>query len=163
MKKAILLLAIACAVMLGCRQRPASLKVTDGADSPGLASDEKVLLALDAYNPMYLVNGKGRIIKLKLPWRHLPDSILAEINKLTELEELDCFATTLSDDRLGLLKDLQKLRSFGLARSGITDEGLVYMQKLRSLRYVWLSKERITEEAVEKLKETCPDLTVYLQ
>jgi hypothetical protein len=158
------LLAIGCAVVLGCGQSATPPKDNGGdaaASGPALTSDEKVLLALDAYDPMYQVNAKGRIIKLKLPWRHLPDSILTEINKLTELERLDCHACTLTDDGLAQLKDLQKLRGFGLGATAITDKGLVHLENMRGLRFVWLSKKTISEEAVAKLNEARPDVKVY--
>src|SRR5262245_48843266 len=94
MKKLALFAALAAAALPGCGQTSTSPgnapagKTKETGEAPALSADEKVMLALNAYDPMYQVNAKGRITRLKLPWRHLPDSVLAEINKLSDLERL---------------------------------------------------------------------------
>jgi hypothetical protein len=165
MNRHLMLPAFACFLVLGCggAERSAPPKVAPVAvDAPALSPDEKVLMALDAYDPVYQVNAKGRITRLKIPWRHLPDSILTEINKLTELDELDCYATTLSDDGLAKLKDLQKLRAFGLQATALTGKAIAHLERMRGLRYVWLTRKLVGDDAVERLNEARPDLTVYL-
>ncbi|WP_020474415.1 hypothetical protein [Zavarzinella formosa] len=164
MKKAVVFAGIMCAVMMvGCRQKSPPPTEPATGNAPALTSDEKVLLALDAYDPIYQMNSKGRVIKLKLPWRHLSDSMLEEINKLTELEGFDAYGSTLNNDKLKLLKDLQKLRTLGMGSTGVTDEGLAHLQNMRGLHYVWVSKQNVSEEAAAKLSEARPDLTVYRQ
>jgi hypothetical protein len=125
--------------------------------------DEKVLLALDYYDPVYQVDEDGRVIKLHLVWRHLPDSVLAEIGKLAELRNIDLACSTVTDDGLAHLQGLQKLSGLGLGGTKITDNGLAHLEKLQSLRYLWLPKNSVTQAGVEQLKEARPDLSVYLQ
>jgi Leucine-rich repeat (LRR) protein len=152
------LAAILCAVTFGCQGSPAP-----SADaSPDPTTDEQVLRALDCYEPMYQVDVNGRVTHLHLQWRHLPGPVLDEIDKLTELEFLDVGNTTLTDEGLAQLKDLQKLTTLSLAGSQITDKGLRWLEKLRSLHQIWVSKNRVSETAVEQLKEARPDLAVYL-
>jgi len=154
---------IAFALMAGCAPKPVPTIVADAGEAAALSPDEQVLLALEAYSPMYQMNAKGRVIKMKIPWQHLTEPLLAEINKLSALENLDCYATTINDEGLAQLKDLQKLRSLGLGGCEVTDEGLPHLGKLHNLRYVWLSKRKVSEEAAAALKATLPDLTVYWQ
>src|SRR5262245_49409875 len=112
MNRALSLTAILSVALFGCGQgsdsgkpsAPVSTSTpTDAAGAGKLTTDEQVMLALDCYDPMYQVDAKGRVVRLKLPWRHLPDSVLAEIIKLTELERLDCHAATITDDGLAKL------------------------------------------------------------
>jgi hypothetical protein len=127
-----------------------------------LSSDAQVLQALEAYEPTYRLDEDGRVTKLRIIWRDVPDDVAAQIGKLTELIGVDLVGTTIGDSGLAQLKDLQKLRSMGLGNTNVTDAGLVELAKLRSLERVWMSKNRVTPEAVESLKELHPGLTVYL-
>jgi len=156
-----ILAAVVCVVMIGCQGSSTPSLPTTAAATPTV--DEQVLLALDCYNPMYQVNAEGRVTKLRLVWKHLPEPVMAEIGKLTELQALDLAFSTVTDEGLARLTSLQKVKSFGLSGTLVTDEGLVYLGKLRSLQWVWLSKQTVTEAGVEKLKEERADLDVYLQ
>jgi hypothetical protein len=151
------LAALMCMVAAGCRD---SAVHTSPAAAPN--PDAKVLLALDYYEPMYKVDANGRVTHLRLPWRHLPAPVLAEIGKLTELQAIEFTGTTVTDEGLAQLADLQNLRSMSLVNTPITDKGLVHLEKLQSLQWLWLSKNRVTQAAVEKLKKARPDMNVYL-
>lgn len=146
------------ALLAGCRDRPVA-----PVDEPALTADQQILLALDYYEPVYKVDASGRVQRLRLGGRHLPPSVLAEINKLTELVALALEWSTITDDGLGQLKDLQALRSMGLSGTAITDRGLAHLEKLHSLQHVWVPRQSISAEAVEQLKQTRPDLHVYRQ
>ncbi len=155
--------AIACAAA-GCRESPAPPEPpTAGAAAPSLTPDEKVLLELDYFEPMYQVNVDGRVTRLRLGGRHLPTAIMTEVGKLTELQALELYGTTVTDEGLAQLKDLQKLRSIGLGATPITDEALVHLAKLQSLQWVWVPRATVTSAAIEKLKSERPDMNVYLQ
>jgi hypothetical protein len=147
------------ALALGCQGSSAP----PGPAAPNPTPDQQILLSLDCYGPMYQIDEDGRVIRLRLPWRHLPVSVMAEIGKLTELQAMDLASTTLTDEGLAQLKDLQKLSSMGLSGTQITDNGLAHLEKLQNLHWVWLSKQRITEAAVEKLRNARPDMNVYWQ
>ncbi|HJT78241.1 MAG TPA: hypothetical protein VJ739_13640 [Gemmataceae bacterium] len=153
------LAAVLCAVPLGCQRGPGPTTAADATLSP----DEQVLLTLDCYNPQYKIDEDGHVTDLNLGWRHLPGPVLAEIDKLTELEHIDLAYTTVTDDGLVQLKDLQKLRSMGLTGTPVTDKGLDHLEKMPNLQWVWLPRERVTEAAVERLKEARPDMHIYLQ
>jgi hypothetical protein len=152
------LAAVVCAVAVGCP----GCSAPSGPGSAAAASDRQVLLALDGYNPMYQVDEDGRVIALRLPWQHLPDPVMAEIGKLTELQFIDLGSSTVTDDGLAQLKDLQQLRTMGLSGTRVTVNGLPHLEKLQGLQEIWLSQRVVTEAAAEKLKEACPGLQVHL-
>jgi hypothetical protein len=151
------LAAFVCAAVVGCQDN--SGQAVPAAAPP---ADAKILLALDYYEPVYQVDAQGRIIRLRLGWRHLPVAIMTEVGKLSELVALDLYSTTVTDEGLAQLKDLQNLKSMGLGGTPITDQGLVHLEKLPSLQWLWLSKNVVTEEAVNRLKAARPDMNVYL-
>ena len=108
----LLLAAIGCSLVIGCRETPGPApNVSLDLAVPALTSDEKVLLVMDYYEPMYKVDANGRVTHLRLSWRHVPSAVLSEVGKLTELQGLDLYGTTVTDEGLAQLKDLQKLRS----------------------------------------------------
>jgi hypothetical protein len=150
-------MALACAVAVGCKDNAAPT-VPVVAPNP----DMKIMHALDCYEPMYKVDANGRVTHLRLPWRHLPTAVLAEIGKLTELQAIELSGTTVTDEGLAQLADLQNLRSMSLVNTPITDGGLVHLEKLLSLQFVWLPKNRVTQAGVESLKRARPDMNVYL-
>jgi hypothetical protein len=157
-----LLAAVLGAVPLGCRESAAPPAPPDPA-TPTLTLDQKVLLALDCYDPMYKVDADGRVTHLRLAGRHLPNAVMAEVGKLTELQALDLWGTTVTDEGVAHLKDLQKLRNLGLGASLITDKALVHLEKLQSLQWVWVPPRTVSKAGIEKLKENRPDMNVYLQ
>ncbi len=156
---ALALAAALCALVVGCQGNPTPSAPAEHTLTP----DEQVLRDLDCYNPMYKIDDEGHVVSLRLGWRHLPGPVLAEVDKLTELWEIDLAFATVNDDGLAQLKDLQKLHSMGLAGTAVTDRGLPHLEKLQNLQYVWLPKETVTQAAVDKLQEARPDMHVYLQ
>ena len=156
----LVLATVVCLGGPGCSSNPTT---EPSGPAVSTSSDEQVLLALDYYEPMYQLNGEGRVIKLRLTQRHLPVAVLAEVGKLTELQALDVYGATVTDDGLAQLKDLQKLRHFGLGGTAITDKGLAHLEKLQSLQWLWIPKHRTTDEGVDKLKQARPDLNIYPQ
>jgi hypothetical protein len=148
--------ALLCVAALGCRNKAPveSVPVAPGGDAG-------VLVALDPYEPIYLTDADGRVVNLKLPNRHIPAALMAEIGKLSELETLDLFGTSVTDEGLAHIRNLQKLSRLGLGDTPITDAGLLHLQPLKGLRHTWLPKQRLSEGAIEKLKEACPQLGVH--
>lgn len=156
------LAAVVCMIGSACRESSRE----SGPIAPAakvLTADEQILLDLDYYEPMYELDANKRVIRLRLTGRHLPEAIMAEIGKLTELRGIDVYGSTLNDDGLAQLKNLQQLKSIGLAATAISDKGLEHLEKLQSLQWVWLPKSRVTTEGVEKLKAARSDMNVYLQ
>jgi hypothetical protein len=152
-----LLGAVVCVWGVGCPgPPPPPPPPTIGPASP--VGDEAILLALDAYEPVYKVDADGRVIHLRLGGRHLPVSVLAEIAKLKELRGLTFWGTDISDGGLTYVKGLSKLRTLELRGTAITDRGLVHLENLASLQYVWLPKKTVTKEAADMLKNSLPEI-----
>lgn len=148
--------AVALALLAGCGEAPVA---PEAAPFP----DEKVLLALDPFDPIYKLDNDGRVTHLKLDGRHVPGSVLAEVGKLSELQQLSLYAASLTDDDVVHLEDLRNLRNLGLGATAITDRGLTHLEKLPELRNAWLPKANLSAEAVEKLKKAVPGLSVHFQ
>jgi len=147
-----MLLAAASALAAGC-----SSETTDTS-----FPDENVLLALDSYEVLYRLDASGRVTYLRLEGRHLPDAIMAEVGKLTELDEMSLAGASFSEDSLAHLHGLKYLRRLGLGGTPITDKALVHLEKLEGLTEVWLTRRQFSPAALEKLKSARPDLTVHL-
>lgn len=162
MKRAAILLFLL--LIMGCRgasEPPPQPGPAKTVNAP--TGDAKIMLDLDYYEPMYLLDADSRVIRMRMTWRHLPTPVIAEIAKLTELQQLDLYGANVTDEGLAQIRELKKLRNLGLGATPVTDQGLVHLQKLEGLRYVWLSKQRISEQAAEDLRAARPNLTVYLQ
>jgi hypothetical protein len=145
-------LAIACALAAGCTGE------TNDTSFP----DENALRALDSYEVMYRLDANGRVNNLRLEGRHLPDAMMAEVGKLTELDEMSLAGASFSEDSLAHLYGLKYLRRLGLGGTPITDKALVHLEKLEGLTEVWLTTGQFSPAALEKLKSARPDLTVHL-
>jgi hypothetical protein len=146
----------------GCSSTTTSPPVEE-PPAASASPDEPVLAALDYLEPMYQLNADGRVIRLRITWRHLPASALKDIGRLSELRAVDFFGTTLTDEGLAELKGLSNLRNAGLGGTRLTDRALPELAKIPSLQWVWLPKDRISQAAVDKLKQARPDMHVYLQ
>jgi hypothetical protein len=155
------LLAAVLALPYGCGDNTPS---PTPVDAPVLLTvDDKVLLALDYYEPTYKVDADGKVINLMLSGRHVTSAAMAEIGKLTDLHGLDLYGASVTDEGLAQLKDLQKLRSIGLGATPMTDKGLIHLEKLQALQWVWLPRKTVSKVGLEKLKEARPDMNVYPQ
>jgi hypothetical protein len=154
---------MALAAALGCGAK--SAPSVDG--KPAVAAtprniDAEVLLFLDPYDPMYLIDAQGRVVHLRMGGLHLPTPVMAEIGKLTELREFELGSAIFTDEGLAQLKDLQKLMAVGFGNTPLTDESLVHIAKLKGLRHTWLpNNKKITKEGIEKLKNAIPELSVH--
>jgi hypothetical protein len=142
----------------GCQERVRS----DAPEEP-VSSDEAVINALEAYDPIYQIDASGRVVKLKLEGRRIPGSVLDEVCKLTELNELSLYAASLTDDNLIKLQSLKNLRSLGLGATLITDKGLIHLEPLSRLQWIWLSRRLVPSQGVDDLKAAIPELTVFPQ
>jgi hypothetical protein len=151
---------ILCAAILGCQGDSAPSKVEIKPPTAAEINAE-VLRVLDPYDPMYLLDPQGRVIHLRVPFKHLTSRAMIEIGKLTELRELELNGTSFANEDLAHLKNLQRLFATGIGNSTLTDEGLSHLEKLQGLRYMWVPKSGVTEEGVQKLKKALPGVNVY--
>jgi hypothetical protein len=129
--------------------------------------EERVLEALEPYDPAYKIDHEGRVVELKLEGKHVTAAALDELSKFKELRSLSLYAASVQDDDLAKLQNIKTLESLGLGFTAITDDGLVHLEKLNRLRWVWLQmsgrQPLITRAGAEKLKEAIPGLTIYPQ
>jgi hypothetical protein len=154
---------VMCLILAGCRGGTPTNDAPPPPVAKPLSADQKVLLALDCYDPMYKLDADGRVIRLHLTGRNLSADVLADVGKLTELGGLDLYGANITDDGLANLKDLQKLRSCGLGGTPITDKSLPHLAKLNALQHLWVPARTISKAALEKLKEERPDMNVHPQ
>jgi hypothetical protein len=150
-----LLVAVACSLASSCSESALN-------SAPPASNDEKVLLELDYFEPMYKIDDAGRVTRLRMTNRQLPAPVLAQIGTLTALLNLELAGSSVTDADLIHLKDLQELRTIGLTGTAISDAGLVHLEKLESLRWIWLPKKTVTKEGAARLKASRPGITVYL-
>ena len=135
------LFMLASAVASGCSQNsPPPPTPETAVTAPLLTEDEKFLLAMDYYDPMYKLDAEGHIIRLHLTNRHVPTAVMAEVGKLTHLKGLDCYGSTVTDDGIAQLKNLKNLHSIGLGATRITDKSLEYFENMPSLQWIWVPR-----------------------
>jgi len=141
---------------VSCAENPSAIEETE---SP----DEKVLTALDPYNPLYKVNADGRVTHLSLAGKQVLASAVSEVGKLTELRMLSFSGASITDDSLANLRNLSELKSLYLAGTPISRKGLIHLDNLHNLRWLWLPQKTFTKSDVDKLTTKFPGLSVYLQ
>jgi hypothetical protein len=149
--------ALACVALLGCGGKPRDVS----AAASKARSDAEVIRALEPFDPWYLLNKEGRVVKLRLTDRHLTSAALTLVGKLTALERLGLDRTDLTDEGLAQLKDLQNLSFITFSATQATDDGLLRVAKLKGLKNIHFPGYqfgRITGAGIEKFKEMRPDV-----
>jgi Leucine-rich repeat (LRR) protein len=82
-----------------------------------------------------------------------PDSVLAEVGRLNQLEILELAGNaSVTDAGLVHLKGLTNLSGLGLNNTQITDAGLVHMKGLTKLSYLGLNGTQVTDAGLVRLK-----------
>jgi hypothetical protein len=149
--------AIAGAVLFGCQPRT----VPESA-MPLSQSDAEAVRELDPFDPAYLLNSEGRIVKLRLTDRHLTMAALKAVGKLTALEVLNLDRSDVADEGIAQLKDLPKLRHLGVSGTLITDEGFAGLANLKGLSSIYLFNNRggVTDAGVAKLQAARPQIQI---
>jgi hypothetical protein len=149
---------LACLLLAGCGEsaKPYPLDETG-------SSDQRVLDALEPYDPVYKLNSDGRVVKLNLDGRRIPASVLDQVSQLTELNHVSLYAASLTDESLVKLQDLKHLASLGLGAATISEKGLVHLQLLSSLKWIWLSRSLAESPEADQLKQAIPGLTIFPQ
>jgi hypothetical protein len=149
---------------VGCTsQSPSPANPEPSPAARNISEDERILLALDCYEPIYKLDAEGHVTHLRMSGRHLPFAVMTEIGKLTQLQVFHCDWTTATDEGVAQLTNLKNLRSFGLGGTAITDKSLLHLEKLPSLRWVWVPAAKVSKEGLANLKEARPDMNVYPQ
>ena len=88
------------------------------------------------------------------------DATLAEVGRLTRLQRLDVFSSSVTDAGLAHLKGLTKLSVLLLADTQVTDAGLAHMKGLTKLNYLDLAGTQVTDAGVRELSQALPGLKI---
>jgi hypothetical protein len=127
-------------------------------------SDAGPIEALAAYAPVYELDGRGRVVELRLEGKAVTDAALEHVAQLTELRTLSLYGSSVTSAGLTKLAGLERLEALGLGHVRLTRKGLWQVERIRGLRWLWLTAGGdLPGDALPALKQTRPGLTVYLQ
>ena len=90
----------------------------------------------------------------------LPDTVLAEVGRLNQLQRLWLNNASVTDAGLEHFKGLTKLSDLRLNRTQVTDAGLEHLKGLTKLSDLWLDRTQVTDAGVDELKRSLPSLTI---
>jgi len=124
------------------------------------SSYNKQRLSQDKFD--VLLHAKENITWLNIANVVVEDELVSNIGQLKNLTELRINNTSLSDDGLKQLEGLKHLEYLNIYGNPITDSSVESLQKLSSLKKLYLWKTNITEEGKLKIKDSLPDLTIFL-
>jgi hypothetical protein len=150
-KPSALLLVALIVVASGCGRKP--------TESP----DAQVLEALAAYNAIPTLDGRGRVVELKLEGPQVDDRALEFVKQLPELKTLSLYGSSITDDGLANLKDARRLEALGLGKTKVTRRGLAHLERLPALQWLWITENKtLTPTQIEDFKKKAvPGITVY--
>ena len=106
------------------------------------------------------LQGLTNVEELFLAGTRITDAGLVHLEDLTNLEELELSGTQITDAGLMHLKGLIKLDTLFLEETQISDAGLVHLKSLTNLEGLELSNTQVTDEGVSKLKDALPDCLI---
>ena len=90
------------------------------------------------------------------------DATFGELAALTDLEELICPGTNLTDAAMDTVLALKKLTRLEVSDSPeLTDAGLLKLKPLKKLKAVHFSRSKATDAGVAELEKAIPGLKVF--
>ena len=92
------------------------------------------------------------VVKVAFFSAPVTDAGLANVEKLSQLEELDLGGTRVTDVGLEHLTSLSQLHVLALNATRVTDAGLERLKELRRLKWLWLDDTQITDAGLEHLE-----------
>ena len=78
---------------------------------------------------------------------------LDHVVRLTRIERLGLWGSSVNDARLADLKGLTRLRSLGLHKTRVGDKGLANLKGLPALRVLWLNRSAVTDAGLAHLED----------
>ncbi len=81
------------------------------------------------------------------------DTMLAEVGKLDQLEQLNIFGNEVTDAGLGHIRNLTNLHALYLSNTSITGAGLANLERMTKLRYLGLQGSRIDDASLVHIKD----------
>jgi hypothetical protein len=98
------------------------------------------------------MRGFDNVVVIYDPSPMVDDDWMADIGRLTSLEELHISNTQVTDAGLVYLKDLKKLRMLSVDYSKVTEAGLVHLKEHANLEVLLLNNTRVTDAGLAHLK-----------
>jgi hypothetical protein len=98
--------------------------------------------------------------ELHLAATRVTDAGMSHIGKLANLERLYLAKCEVSDAGLAHIASLRQLRAINLYGTKLTSAGLEHLARLEALRLLSVTDVKLSPSAVDKLKQTLPQLTV---
>jgi internalin A len=77
---------------------------------------------------------------------------LDHVVRLTRIEQLELWDSSVNDSRLADLEGLSRLRSLGLHKTRVGDKGLANLKGLPALRSLWLNRSAVTDAGLAHLE-----------
>ena len=78
---------------------------------------------------------------------------LDHVVRLTRIERLELWGSSVNDSRLADLERLSGLRSLGLHKTRVGDKGLANLKGLPALRVLWLNRSAVTDAGLAHLED----------
>ncbi|XP_069552456.1 uncharacterized protein [Brachyistius frenatus] len=116
---------------------------------------------LDGDHALQIISGL-KLTQLTLPGRHcVTDSGLSFLSRLSLLSELDLTDyTQVTDQGVGHLSTMTRLKKLSLSNTQVTDAGLPSLRGLRELQELCLDRTSVTSRNVAELVTCLPHLQV---
>jgi len=92
--------------------------------------------------------------------RTATDATFAQVERLTQVQQLELAQSSISDADLAHLKGLTSLSQLGLSGTRVTDAGLAHLKGLTNLSLLYLGGTQVTDAGMRDLKQALPTLTI---
>lgn len=139
-----------CLLLAGC-----------GDNSPSLHPEEAAAVErIRSLGGKVELSGDHRVIKVYLHETKVMDDDLAQVAKLSKLQNLFLGKTPISDAGLAYLSTLTELKTLSLNSTHVTDAGLKNLSALTKLKTLNLQETQVTAAGMKRLKQSVPDLKI---
>ena len=112
---------------------------------------------------VHLIGGDyfGHVTAVWLSHTKETDATLADVGRLTRLEEFYINSQAISDAGLEHLTGLTNLSVLWLYRTQVTDAGLAHLKGLTHLSSLRLDDTRVTDAGIRDLQQALPNLSIF--
>ena len=114
----------------------------------------------DPLLPQFL--SRRKLVSVTLHESANADAALRHVARLTRLDNLWLINTTVSESGLAQLERLHHLKMLSIQGVPVSDASLAHIEHLSDLKLLLIKDTQITQQAIEKLKQTLPNLEVLV-
>ena len=86
----------------------------------------------------------------------ITDERMFLVGRLFRLERLDLSRTSISDDGLAYLRDMQVLEALDLRDTSVSDVGLDGLRGLPALKVVWFAGSKVSDQGIARFRRNHP-------